>query len=49
VLMGTPSQRRGVGRLAWPGADRSVLTRLLQGLPGVDVRVVTDPTLRPSR
>jgi two-component system, OmpR family, sensor histidine kinase KdpD len=49
VLMGTPSQRRGVGRLAWPGSDRTVLTRLLQGLPGVDVRVVTDPTLRPSR
>jgi two-component system, OmpR family, sensor histidine kinase KdpD len=49
VLMGTPSQRRGVGRLAWPSSDRSLLTRLLQGLPGVDVRVVTDPTLRPSR
>jgi two-component system, OmpR family, sensor histidine kinase KdpD len=49
VLMGTPSQRRGVSRLAWPSSDRSLLTRLLQGLPGVDVRVVTDPTLRPSR
>jgi two-component system, OmpR family, sensor histidine kinase KdpD len=49
VLMGTPSERRGVGRLAWPSSDRSLLTRLLQGLPGVDVRVVTDPTLRPSR
>jgi two-component system, OmpR family, sensor histidine kinase KdpD len=49
VLMGTPSQRRGVGRLAWPSSDRSLLTRLLQGLPGVDVRIVTDPTLRPSR
>ena len=49
VIMGTPSQRRGVGRLAWPSSDRSLLTRLLQGLPGVDVRVVTDPTLRPSR
>jgi two-component system sensor histidine kinase KdpD len=49
VLMGTPSQRRGVGRLAWPSSDRSLLTRLLQGLPGVDVRVVTDPTMRPSR
>jgi two-component system sensor histidine kinase KdpD len=49
VLIGTPSQRRGVGRLAWPSSDRSLLTRLLDGLPGVDVRVVTDPTLRPSR
>jgi len=49
VLIGTPSQRRGVGRLAWPSADRSLLTRLLQGLPGVDIRIVADPTLRPSR
>jgi two-component system sensor histidine kinase KdpD len=49
VLIGTPSQRRGVARLAWPSSDRSLLTRLLQGLPGVDIRVVTDPTLRPSR
>jgi two-component system, OmpR family, sensor histidine kinase KdpD len=49
VLMGAPSQRRGVGRLAWPSSDRSLLARLLQGLPGVDVRIVTDPTLRPSR
>jgi two-component system, OmpR family, sensor histidine kinase KdpD len=49
VLMGTPSQRRGVGRLAWPSSDRSLLTRLLAGLPGVDVRIVADPTLRPSR
>ncbi|MFI4984500.1 MAG: histidine kinase [Solirubrobacterales bacterium] len=49
VLIGTPSQRRGVGRLAWPSSDRSLLTRLLQGLPGVDVRIVADPTLRPSR
>jgi two-component system sensor histidine kinase KdpD len=45
VLMGTPSQRRGLGRLGG-GADRSLLLRLLRELPGVDVRVVADPTLR---
>ncbi len=47
VLMGTPSERRGLGRLgALP--ERSLLTRLLRGLPGVDVRVVADPSLRQS-
>ena len=30
------------------GAERSLLMRLLTGLPGVDVRVVADPTLRRS-
>jgi two-component system sensor histidine kinase KdpD len=45
VLMGTPSPPRGLARLgATP--DRSLLTRLLRGLPGVDVRIVADPTLR---
>ncbi len=44
VLMGTPAQRRGLGRLG-----DSLLTRLLRGLPGVDVRIVADPGLRRAR
>jgi two-component system sensor histidine kinase KdpD len=45
VLMGTPSERRGISRLG-AGAERSLLMRLLRGLPGVDVRIVADPSLR---
>ena len=45
VLMGTPSLPRGFSRLS-AGAERSLLMRLLRGLPGVDVRIVADPTLR---
>jgi two-component system sensor histidine kinase KdpD len=45
VLMGTPSPRRGLARLG-SRSDRSLLNRILDGLPGVDVRVVADPTLR---
>jgi len=45
ILMGTPSPPRGLGRLG-ASAERSLLLRLLRGLPGVDVRVVADPTLR---
>ncbi len=45
VLMGTPTQRRGLARLG-AGSDRSLLMRLLRELPGVDVRIVADPTLR---
>jgi two-component system sensor histidine kinase KdpD len=41
VLMGTPSPRRGLRRLT-----DSLPTRLLRGLPGVDVRIVADRTLR---
>jgi two-component system sensor histidine kinase KdpD len=41
VLMGAPSPRRGVKRFREP-----LITRLLDGLPGVDVRIVADPTLR---
>src|SRR5271167_2442784 len=40
VLMGAPAPRRGLGRL-----NDSLLTRLLRGLPGVDIRIVADPTL----
>jgi len=45
LLMGTPTERRGLARLGG-GGDRSLLMRLLRGLPGVDVRIVADPTLR---
>jgi two-component system sensor histidine kinase KdpD len=52
VLMGTPSLARRAGRLglrAGGGPERSLLGRLLRELPGVDVRVVADPTLRGRR
>jgi len=41
VLMGTPAPRRGLRRMR-----ESLTTRLLRGLPGVDVRIVADRTLR---
>ena len=47
VLMGTPAQPRGLARVA-AGSERSLLMRLLRGLPGVDVRIVADPSLRQS-
>ncbi|HUA12187.1 MAG TPA: histidine kinase [Solirubrobacteraceae bacterium] len=43
LLLGTPPQPRGL-RLG--GAERSLVTRLIRGLPGVDVRIVADPALR---
>ena len=46
VLMGTPAPRRGFSRLSSSVSDRSLLGRLLQGLPGVDIRLVADPGLR---
>jgi two-component system sensor histidine kinase KdpD len=46
VMMGAPAPRSLLGRLASP--ERPLLARLLRELPGVDVRVVTDPTLRES-
>jgi two-component system, OmpR family, sensor histidine kinase KdpD len=51
VLIGTPSTRRGIGRVALRGGglDGSLLGRLLRELPGVDVRIVADPTLRSGR
>jgi two-component system sensor histidine kinase KdpD len=45
VLMGTPSERRGISRLG-SGAERSLLMRMLRGLPGVDLRIVANPALR---
>jgi two-component system, OmpR family, sensor histidine kinase KdpD len=41
VLMGSPSSRRGLRRFR-----ESLLMRLLEGLPGVDVRILADPALR---
>jgi two-component system sensor histidine kinase KdpD len=41
LLMGPPSGRRRLGRLGEP-----LLMRIVRGLPGVDVRVVSDPTQR---
>jgi two-component system sensor histidine kinase KdpD len=41
VLLGSPGSRRGLGRFREP-----LVLRLLDGLPGVDVRIVADPTLR---
>jgi len=50
VLIGTPSAERGLARLRRGGGDgRSLLDRLLRELPGVDVRIVADPTLRAGR
>jgi len=51
VLIGTPNARRGIGRLGLRGGglDGSLLGRLLRELPGVDVRIVADPTLRSGR
>jgi two-component system, OmpR family, sensor histidine kinase KdpD len=50
LLIGTPSAERGLARLRRGGGDgRSLLDRLLRELPGVDVRIVADPTLRAGR
>jgi two-component system sensor histidine kinase KdpD len=40
VLMGTPPPRRGLRRFR-----ESLLTRLLEALPGVDIRIIADPSL----
>jgi hypothetical protein len=46
--MGAPSSRRGIARLFASRDGRRLLGRLLDGLPGVDVRIVADPALRGS-
>jgi two-component system sensor histidine kinase KdpD len=46
VLMGAPGPTRGLARLRGPAAGQSLLARLLGGLPGVDIRLVADPSLR---
>ena len=43
VLIGTPAKRHGIGRLL---GGASLLSRLLEGLPGVDIRIVADPSVR---
>ncbi|HEV2923182.1 MAG TPA: histidine kinase [Solirubrobacteraceae bacterium] len=48
VFMGTPSSRRGIARLFDSNDGRRLLGRLLDELPGVDVRIVADPALRGS-
>jgi two-component system sensor histidine kinase KdpD len=45
VLLGTPSPLRGLRRLG-STSDRSLPMRLLRGLPGVDIRIIADPSLR---
>jgi two-component system, OmpR family, sensor histidine kinase KdpD len=52
VLIGTPAEPGGLGLFGLRGGsslDRSLLGRLLRELPGVDVRIVADPTLRSGR
>ncbi len=46
VLLGAPGQPRGLARLRGPTSGQSLLARLLGGLPGVDIRIVADPSLR---
>jgi len=46
VLMGAPAPRTGLRRWMSPASEHSLLERLLRDLPGVDVRIVTDPALR---
>jgi two-component system sensor histidine kinase KdpD len=48
VLMGTPGPRRGLGRLLRSSDGRSLLDRMLEELPGVDVRIVADAATRDS-
>jgi two-component system sensor histidine kinase KdpD len=52
LLLGTPMRRKAIGRWLGRGAgsprelDHALLERLIEGLPGVDVRIVSDPLLR---
>ena len=46
VLMGSPEQRRGLGRFWGPSDGRALLDRLLEELPGVDLRIIADPRRR---
>jgi two-component system, OmpR family, sensor histidine kinase KdpD len=45
VLLGAPSPPKGLRRLGGT-ADRALPMRLLRGLPGVDIRIIADPSLR---
>jgi two-component system, OmpR family, sensor histidine kinase KdpD len=44
VLLGAPSPRKGLARLR--GGGESLIGKLIEGLPGVDIRIVADPSLR---
>jgi two-component system sensor histidine kinase KdpD len=46
LFMGTPGSSRGIGRLFVSNDGRRLLGRVLEELPGVDVRIVADPALR---
>jgi two-component system, OmpR family, sensor histidine kinase KdpD len=47
VLLGAPSPPpRGLRRLGGGTSDRALPMRLLRGLPGVDIRIIADPSLR---
>jgi len=46
VLLGAPSPLRGMRRLGWSSTDRSLPMRLLDGLPGVDIHIIADPSVR---
>jgi two-component system, OmpR family, sensor histidine kinase KdpD len=48
LFMGAPGSRRGIGRLLAPHDGRWLLGRLLDELPGVDLRIVADPSPRGS-
>jgi two-component system, OmpR family, sensor histidine kinase KdpD len=45
VLIGAPASPTGLRRFP-RGSEHSLLTRLLRELPGVDIRIVADPSLR---
>jgi two-component system sensor histidine kinase KdpD len=45
VLLGAPSPPKGLRRLGGT-ADRALPMRLLRGLPGVDIRIIADHSLR---
>jgi two-component system sensor histidine kinase KdpD len=46
VIMGAPASRRGLSRLFGASDGHSLLARVLEELPGVDVRVVADRAAR---
>jgi two-component system sensor histidine kinase KdpD len=42
VLMGRPASRRGLGRLLRNSDGHALLSRLLDELPGIDIRIIAD-------
>jgi hypothetical protein len=45
-LLGVPALPKGLRRFGSSSSDRALPMRLLRGLPGVDIRIIADPTLR---